>query len=94
MTDQAAPTDQGPDLARPRVAIEEFLFTRGKWQLRLVDDFGALAGSFKFNADDPALEIGRLHPPVKDAPAGIRTVADLPAGWGVMFIRLADDKLL
>jgi hypothetical protein len=77
-----------------REPIEQFQFGAGKWQVRLVDDRGALAGVFKFNAEAPDLEIGRLHPPINDAPAGIRTVLDLPEGWGVMFIRLPDDAFL
>jgi hypothetical protein len=77
-----------------RMPIEEFQFSTGKWQVRLVDSRGALAGVFKFNADAPDLAICSLHPPINDAPAGIRTVLDLPEGWGIMFIRLADDALL
>ena len=67
--------------------IEEFQFSTGKWQVRIVGPGGGLVGAFKFDADFPDLQIGRLLPHI----TGVRTVADLPPGWGVMFIRLAAD---
>lgn len=74
--------------------IEEFQFHAGKWQVRVVTPAGALAGAFKFDAEAPDLQIGRLLPNTPDTRVGVREVTDLPPGWGVMFIRLPDDAQL